>query len=70
MHQVIGRELEICGSHGMQASKYADLLGMIVSGRLNPKALIGKTIQLDDAPRELEKMGRFGAVGITVIDRF
>ncbi len=70
MHQVIGRELELCGSHGLQAHKYADLLAMIVSGRLNPKALIGKTIPLDDAPRELEKMGQFGAVGITVINRF
>ncbi len=70
MHQVIGRELEICGSHGLQASKYADLLALIVSGRLNPRAMIGKTIPLEDAPGELEKMGRFGAVGITVIDRF
>jgi alcohol dehydrogenase len=70
MHQVIGRELQICGSHGMQASQYGDMIAMIVSGRLNPKALIGKNIPLEDAPGELEKMDRFGAVGITVIDRF
>ncbi len=70
MHQVIGRELEICGSHGMQADKYADMLALIVSGRLNPKALIGKTIPLEEAPAELVAMGRFGAVGITVINRF
>jgi alcohol dehydrogenase len=70
MHQVIGRELELCGSHGMQAGKYGDMLAMIVSGRLNPSALIGKTITLAEAPRELESMDRFGAVGITVIDRF
>jgi alcohol dehydrogenase len=70
MHQVIGRELEICGSHGMQADKYADMLALIVSGRLNPKALIGKTIPLEQAPNELMNMGRFGAVGITVINQF
>jgi alcohol dehydrogenase len=70
MHQVIGRELEICGSHGMQASKYGEMLAMIVSGRLDPKALIGKTVPLEQASRELEGMGQFGAVGITVIDRF
>jgi alcohol dehydrogenase len=70
MHQVIGRELEICGSHGMQADKYADMLALIVSGRLNPKALIGKTIPLEQAPKELMNMGRFGAVGITVINQF
>jgi len=70
MHQVIGRELQICGSHGMQASKYGEMLAMIVSGRLDPKALIGKTVPLEQAPAELEGMGQFGAVGITVIDRF
>lgn len=70
MHLVIGRELEICGSHGMQASRYGEMLGMIVSGKLDPKALIGKTVSLEQAPDELEGMGQFGAVGITVIDRF
>lgn len=70
MHQVIGRELEIYGSHGMQAAKYADMLALIVAGRLNPRAMIGKTIPLEQAPGELVHMGQFGAVGITVIDRF
>ncbi len=70
MHRVIARELEICGSHGMQASKYGEMLAMIVSGKLNPGAMIGKTVSLEDAPNELAKMGQFGSVGITVIDRF
>ncbi len=70
MHQVIARELQVYGSHGMQAHRYADMLALLVSGKLNPQALIGKTIPLEDAPGELTKMGRFGAVGITVIDRF
>ena len=43
---------------------------MIVAGKLDPKALIGKTVSLEEAPGELEGMGQFGAVGITVIDRF
>jgi alcohol dehydrogenase len=70
MHQVIGRELEICGSHGMQADKYGDMLALIVAGRLDPQALLGKTIPLEEAPTALTAMDRFGAVGITVIDRF
>ena len=70
MHQVIARELQIYGSHGMQANRYGDMLAMIVSGKLDPRAMIGKTIPLEDAPGELEKMGQFGAVGITVIARF
>lgn len=70
MHEVIARELRIYGSHGMQASRYSDLLEMIVSGKLDPMAMIGKTIPLDDVPQALEAMGGFGGVGITVIDRF
>ncbi len=70
MHRVIGWELEFCGSHGMQASKYGEMLAMIVSGRLNPQAMIGRTVPMEDAPDELAKMGQFGSVGITVIDRF
>ena len=70
MHQVIGRELQILGSHGMQASRYGDMLALIVAGRLDPRAMIGRTIPLEDAPGELVAMGGFGAVGITVIDRF
>lgn len=70
MHRVIGWEIEICGSHGMQARRYGEMLAMIVDGRLDPRALIGRTIPLEEAPEQLEKMGRFGSVGITVIDRF
>jgi threonine dehydrogenase-like Zn-dependent dehydrogenase len=54
----------------IQASKYGEMLAMIVSGKLNPRAMIGKTVLLEDAPNELAKMGQFGSVGITVIDRF
>jgi len=70
MEQVIGRELEILGSHGMQAHRYPEMLDLIAAGKLEPQRLIGKTVSLEEAPRELEEMDRFGAVGITVIDRF
>lgn len=70
MELLIGRELEILGSHGMQAHRYGEMLEMIMSGLLDPQSLIGKTVPLEDAPRELESMSHYGAVGITVIDRF
>lgn len=70
MEQVIAKELQIYGSHGMQAYKYNELLEMIVSGKLNPSLIVGKTISLKDAPAELEKMGQFGFAGITVINNF
>jgi alcohol dehydrogenase len=70
MHRVVAHELEVYGSHGMQANRYDEMLTLIVSGKLNPRTMVGKTIPLEDAPSELARMGRFGSVGITVIDRF
>jgi alcohol dehydrogenase len=70
MDRVIAKELEIYGSHGMQANKYDVMLSMISSGKLNPGLLVGKRIPLEEAPKELELMNNFSAVGVTVIDRF
>ena len=70
MDKVIANELEIIGSHGMQAHQYAALLAMIQAGKLFPEKLIGKTISLDESLDELVRMDSFSAVGVTVIDRF
>jgi alcohol dehydrogenase len=70
MGPVIGRELELLGSHGMQAYRYPEMLQMIVSGKLRPDLLLGKTVTLEASMKELENMGNFGVTGITVIDRF
>jgi alcohol dehydrogenase len=70
MEHVIGNELEIVGSHGLQAHRYEEMLGLISSGRLEPHRLIGKTVPLEETPKELPGISEFGAVGITVIDRF
>jgi alcohol dehydrogenase len=70
MDRVIADELEILGSHGMQAHRYAELLEMISDGRLRPDLLIGRTISLEDAVVELPEMNSFTGTGVTVIDRF
>ncbi len=70
MERVIGWELEILGSHGMQAHRYEEMLDLISSGQLRPQQLIGNTIPLEQAPMALQEMGEFSAVGITVIDQF
>lgn len=69
MDKVVANELEILGSHGMQAHEYGKMLEMIRSGKLNPKKLIQKTITLEESVEELPRMDRFDGVGITVIDR-
>ncbi|MEP7075620.1 MAG: zinc-dependent alcohol dehydrogenase family protein [Acidobacteriota bacterium] len=68
--KIIGGELEILGSHGMQAYRYPEMLAMIVSRKLRPDRLIGRRISLDDSPRELADLNSFGSVGVTVIDTF
>lgn len=70
MDRVLADELEILGSHGMQAHRYPELLGMIQTGKLRPDLLIGNTICLEDALVELPGMNRFTSTGVTVIDRF
>ena len=70
MEYVISKELEIVGSHGLQAHRYEEMLGLISTGQLEPQRLIGKTVPLEEAPKELPGMTEFGSVGITVIDRF
>ena len=68
--RVIADELEILGSHGCQAHRYAELLGMIGSGDLKPERLVGNTIRLEDAVEALPEMNNFTGTGVTVIDRF
>ena len=69
MSQVISKELEIYGSHGMQAYAYDEMLRMIENGLLQPEKLLGKTISLVQSIDELIGMDNFQASGITVIDR-
>jgi alcohol dehydrogenase len=70
MDRVIADELEILGSHGMQAHRYTELLDMIHAGDLRPDLLIGNRISLDDVLAELPAMNNFTGTGVTVIDRF
>jgi alcohol dehydrogenase len=70
MAEVIAKELQILGSHGMQAHRYEAMLQMITSGKLRPGMLIQGTVALEEAGSELAAMGRFSKRGVTVIDRF
>jgi alcohol dehydrogenase len=70
MDRVIAFELEIKGSHGMQAYRYGEMLGLIEAGILKPERLIGSRISLDEAPAELAAMDQFKGTGISVVTRF
>lgn len=68
MNLVIAKELEIFGSHGMQAYQYDQLIQLIQTGKLSPKKLIGKRITLAQAVLELPLMDSFRDLGLTLID--
>ncbi len=69
-NRVIAMELEILGSHGMQAHAYAPMLQMILDKKLKPRELINDTVSLDESAAALQAMGDFRGVGVTVVDRF
>lgn len=70
MGRVIAYELELFGSHGMQAHAYPELLDMIAAGKLPLGKLIGQRIALDAAGAALASLASSPGKGITVIDRF
>ncbi len=70
MDLILANELEIIGSHGMQAYKYPDMLEMIKNGKLHPEKLIDKTISLKESTLALPNMDKFDHKGVWVIDSF
>lgn len=70
MDKVLSKELEILGSHGMQAYRYTEMLQMIQAGKLSPEKLIGDTISLEESIAVLTTMNEFNSTGVTVITEF
>ena len=70
MGRVIGDELEIIGSHGMQAFRYDAMLSMIMSGKLKPEKLLGRTISLAESIEALTTLDTSNTAGVTVISSF
>ncbi|ATH77156.1 alcohol dehydrogenase [Vreelandella venusta] len=70
MSKVIANELEILGSHGMQAHRYGAMLAMIQSGKLAPEKLIGRRITLEESVQALVNMDKFEGAGVTVVTKF
>lgn len=70
MGWVMFNELELIGSHAMQAHAYGPMLEMIVSGQLQPAKLISHTVTLEESLEVLQSMGTSPPTGVVVIDRF
>lgn len=70
MGAVISKELELLGSHGMQAHAYPALLDMMQTGKLQPEKLVTQRVTLAESMAVLKSMSDFKTVGMTVIDNF
>jgi D-arabinose 1-dehydrogenase-like Zn-dependent alcohol dehydrogenase len=69
MDLVIGRELEIYGSHGMAAADYPPMMALVADQTLRPELLLGAVIGLEDAGMALAAMDRpSSSAGMTVIE--
>ena len=70
MDRVIANELEVLGSHGMQAHRYDAMFAMIGSGKLAPQRLVTRTVNLSQAVDALVSMDRSDTPGISVVTTF
>jgi alcohol dehydrogenase len=66
INRIIGRELELVGSHGLQAHAYPGLFALIAAGKLDPTRLVARTTTLDEAPAALAAMDTYNGAGITI----
>ena len=70
MDRVIAWELEMVGSHGLQAWEYDRMLRMVESGFVDPGRLVTQTVSLGEGVDILKGMDDYTVLGVAVIDRF
>lgn len=61
-------EIELYGSHGMQAHRYPTMLDMIADGTLSPDSLVTSRLTLQEGVDLLMTMDTFPATGFAVIE--
>lgn len=67
MDRVIAWELEMLGSHGLQAHQYDRMLRMIAAGFLDPSKLVARVVSLAEGAAILAGMDAYDVVGAAVI---
>lgn len=67
MSEIIAKELQVIGSHGMQAHQYNIMMDWISSGKMHPEKLLGKIISLEESCEALMDLNSFRQTGVTVI---
>jgi len=68
--EFVAKEIDFKGSLGLQPSRYSEMLDMIESSKLDPTALVEKTVDIHQVPDELAAMTEYNTVGIPVCNDF
>ncbi len=68
MGSVIANELEILGSHGMQAHQYPAMLDLIFTKNIPLEKMIGQRMDLASGAKALMEMNQFKNTGVMVIN--
>jgi D-arabinose 1-dehydrogenase-like Zn-dependent alcohol dehydrogenase len=64
---IVGKEITIVGSMGMQARCYPEMLRMVESGKLSPSSLVTEEVPLEGVNAVFEAMTEFNTMGYSVI---
>jgi alcohol dehydrogenase len=67
MAAVIANELEILGSHGIQAHRYPAIFELIRTHKVRPQKLLGNILSLPEITKLLPIMDQINEPGISVI---
>jgi alcohol dehydrogenase len=67
---LIAKEIELIGSHGMPIADYELIFNLIERGKIDLSLLIDRTVRLEDLHQELLNMDSYSNSGMVIIDRF
>ena len=67
---LIAKEIELIGSHGMPLADYEIIFDLISSGKIDLSQLIDRRVRLEDIHQELLNMDSYNNSGMVIIDQF
>jgi len=67
---LIAKEIELIGSHGMPLADYDTIFNLISSKKIDLSLLIDRTVKLEDIHQEMLNMDAYTNSGMVIIDQF
>jgi alcohol dehydrogenase len=67
---LIAKEIELIGSHGMPLANYNTIFDLITNKKIDLSLLIDRTVKLEDVDQELLNMDTYSNSGMVIIDQF